>query len=147
MGDLLHRQAGLRLVILAAGLAWSGCDDPASGSEPDARFSTLQAEIFTPKCTLSSCHSAAFHAGELVLEAGTAHADLTEGPVLQAAAASEGRQLVVPGDAAASFLWMKLQPGLDARYGVLMPQGSTQGLPDEDLALIERWIEAGAQAD
>ena len=134
-------------MILAAGLAASGCDDPASGSEPEARFSTIQAEIFTPKCSLASCHTASFHSGELVLEEGTAHADLTEGPVFQATAANEGLQMVVPGDAAASFLWIKLQPGLDSKYGVLMPQGSAEGLPEEDLALIERWIEAGAQAD
>jgi hypothetical protein len=147
MGALLHRQNLVRLVTLATAVAIAGCDDAASGSEPEARLSTIQAEIFTPKCSLASCHTASFHSGDLVLEDGMSHADLTEGSVFQTTAAAEGLQLVVPGDAAASFLWMKMQPGLDAKYGVLMPQGSSEGLPDDDLALIERWIEAGAPND
>jgi hypothetical protein len=147
MGALLHRQNLVRLVTLATAVAIAGCDDAASGSEPEARLSTIQAEIFTPKCSLASCHTASFHSGDLVLEDGMSHADLTEGPVFQTTAAAEGLELVVPGDAAASFLWMKMQPGLDAKYGVLMPQGSSEGLPDDDLALIERWIEAGAPND
>ncbi len=141
-----QQRSTIAFVCLA--LATSGCDDGSDddgGLEP--RFSVLQEEIFTPKCTLSSCHSATFHAGELVLEPAQAYAGLTEGAVFQAAASAEGMQRVVAGDAARSFLWLKLQLDLDPKYGAAMPQASGDGLPEDDLALIEAWIEAGAAND
>ena len=146
MGDLFDRQALIRILALPLVLIAAACDE--GGASDDAvRFATLQEEIFTPKCTLASCHTASFHAGELVLEPEQAYAELVEGEVFQEAAAADGLELVVPGDAAASFLWMKVQTGLDARYGTMMPQGSAAGLPEDDVALIERWIEDGAAND
>jgi hypothetical protein len=152
MGDLRDRQGSfglVRFLTLSVGLGVAGCDDGSSshaGETPPA-LEELQAEIFTPSCTLSSCHSTVFHAGELVLEEGQSYEQLTQGAVFQTAAADEGLARVVPGDAASSFLWQKLQPGLDAKYGTLMPQGSVDGLPDDKLALVEGWIEAGAAND
>jgi hypothetical protein len=142
-----HRCSHAGAAIAALILAVPACDDGGGDEGLEPRFSVLQEEIFTPKCTLASCHSATFHAGELVLEAGEAHAALTEGPVFQTAASGEGLERVAPGDASNSFLWMKLQIDLDPKYGTAMPQASGDGLPDEELSAIERWIEAGAAND
>jgi hypothetical protein len=148
MRPAAHHRSTLAFVCLGIVLGVSGCDDGSDeGGGLEPRFSVLQEEIFTPKCTLSSCHSVTFHAGELVLEPAQAHAALTEGVVFQAAASAEGMQRVVAGDAAASFLWLKLQRDLDPKYGTTMPQASGEGLPEEDLAAIEQWIEAGAAND
>jgi hypothetical protein len=139
-----HRHSLVGLLVLAL----AGCDDGSDdGGGLEPRFSVLQEEIFTPKCTLSSCHSAAFHAGELVLEPDQAYAGLTEGAVFQMTAGTEGMERVVAGDAAASFLWMKLQIDLDPKYGTAMPQASGEGLPAAELAAVEEWIEAGAAND
>lgn len=57
-----------------------------------------------------------------------------------------GKPLVVPGDAVASLLWQKVQPGL-ATCGLKMPPGapSPGGMAAKDAALIEAWIEGGAK--
>lgn len=146
MGDLRHRQALVGALTLAAAWACTACDHGgSSGLEP--RFSVLQEKVFTPKCTLSSCHSVPFHAGGLVLVEGHAYDGLMGGPVFQANANADGLKRVVPGDAASSFLWLKLQRDLDPAYGSSMPYASGEGLPDDELGAIEHWIEGGAKDD
>ena len=140
MGARVHRTA----LIFSAILLATGCDDEGGDDMGStASFKELQEEIFTNKCTLASCHSVDFHAGELILEDGVAYDELF-GDVDNQAAIDEGIEQVVPGDPDASFLLMKVQGGLDPKYGAVMPQGSSEGLPEDDVALIRRWIEDGA---
>jgi hypothetical protein len=49
----------------------------------------------------------------------------------------------VAGDPDQSFLLIKLDPTLDARYGALMPLNS-DGLPADQVAAIRQWIADGA---
>jgi hypothetical protein len=85
--------------------------------------------------------------GQLILESGMSHGELVGVMAVQPEAAAEGVSLVVPGDPDGSFLWLKLQVGLDARYGALMPQGTTSGLDPEELDAIRTWIDSGAKDD
>jgi len=125
----------------AALLFASACREPVA-----PRLSAIQERIFTPGCTFSSCHSAQGHAGELVLEPGRSFAQLVGRDAAQETAAREGLRRVVAGDPGASFLVIKLRPGLPARYGKRMPD--TAGpLDDDDRAAIEEWIRRGAPDD
>lgn len=139
MGARVHRTAVIISVLLLA----PGCDDEGSDDTGSTAFKELQDDVFTNKCTLASCHSVDFHAGELILEEGMAYDELFD-DVDNQAAIDEGIEQVVPGDPDASFLLIKVQGGLDPKYGTVMPQGSSAGLPEDDVALIRRWIEDGA---
>ena len=134
-------------LIFAAALLAGGCDeDSGDDMGSSVTFTSLQDEIFANKCTQASCHSVDFNAGELVLVEGMAYDELfTE--VNNQAAKDEGIEQVDTDDPDASFLLIKVQGGLDAKYGTVMPQGSTEGLPADDVDLIRRWIEAGANND
>ena len=140
-----HRLDRAAVIALLSCLA--ACEQPAEDPALQPRLSSLQDEVFTGSCALASCHSTSMLSGELVLEAGMSHEELVGVPSVQTAALDEGLARVTPGDPEASFLWIKLQPDLDARYGVLMPQGSTAGLDADKLDVIRTWIENGALDD
>jgi len=137
------RSAFLRLSAkIACVAAMTGC--PADPIEP--RLSALQERIFTPSCTFSACHSAAGHEGQLVLERGQAHAQLVGQPAVQEQAALERLVRVVAGNPDASFLLLKLQPRLPAKYGKHMPDAAGQ-LDGDQLEAIAEWIRRGANDD
>jgi hypothetical protein len=124
---------------LAAAVA--GCPDPVA-----PRLSAIEARVFAPSCTFSSCHSADGHAGDLVLEAGKARAQLVGHAAAQEAAAREGLLRVVAGQPEQSFLLVKLRAGTPERYGRHMPD--TGGQLDADvLDAIAEWIRRGANDD
>ncbi len=114
---------------------------PRPGS---ATFATIQRAIFDRSCATSSCHGAA-RAGGLDLTAGHAFAALVGVPAANPAAATAGLFRVVPGDPDASFLVAKLAGTLSADEGTPMPQVGG-ALPAARLALVRRWIAAGAPA-
>ena len=151
----LPRSLSLSLVLLPV---LAGCDEGGddgmgegmsdeSGGDLAPTLSSLQSEVFAGSCALASCHSADTQTGQLVLEPGTSFGDLVDVPAVQAGAVEDGLARVVPGDPEASFLWIKLQPGVDPSYGALMPQGSTTGLDANELDAIREWIELGAMND
>lgn len=143
MGTRIDRSA-LTIVVCLLSL---GCDqEPPADDGVQPTLSSIQDDLFTPRCTQSSCHSVEFHAGELVLVEGMAFAELAQ-PVNHPTALADGIQQVVAGDPEASFLWIKLQAGLDPSFGTLMPQGSSTGLPPEDIDAVRTWIERGADND
>ncbi len=113
---------------------------------PAPTLSSLQAAVFTPSCTFSSCHSSAGNAGGLVLEAGSSFANLVGVPAQQEAAAQAGLFRVAPGDPSQSFLIIKLTAGTPAAYGDHMPDTGQQ-LGEADLDAIAQWIALGAQDD
>ena len=93
-------------------------------------------------CTSGYCHGAA--AGGLALtDAKASYASLVGAA---ATATGCGALRVVPGDPAASALWLRVRPSsLDggAPCGPKMPPGS-MGLGEADAAVIEAWIAGGA---
>lgn len=66
---------------------------------------------------------------------------LVNKPTIQSCATSS---YIKPGDANASLLYLKVKNGANPGCGDKMPKGS-QGIDDEDAALLKVWINAGAK--
>jgi len=137
---------GSSLVLLGLGLALIGCGSREGSTAPAAVEPTLisiQQQILTPGCALSSCHSSTSQRGGLVLEAGRSYRQLVGVLAENEAARAKGKLRVVPGHPEQSFLLDKLTgPGPDE--GRLMPDGST-GLAPAQLETIRLWIARGAR--
>jgi len=135
-----------RLVPLFCLCLWaSACGGPPP-PPPLPKLSALQAQVFSPNCTFSSCHSSATAEGHLVLESGRSFQMLVGKPSDQTEARLESVLRVQPGDPDHSFLVMKLQDGFDSKYGKHMPdtgQQIDQGMIDS----IAEWIRLGAHDD
>ena len=114
---------------------------PAVTAENPAPAPTLKTDvqpIFDMAC--ADCHGAKRQKAKLDLSAATARQALVNVP------ADQVPQLVrvKPGDPDNSYLWQKLQN--KAAKGKGMPRGifSTKRLPEAQLDVIRKWIEAGA---
>lgn len=94
-------------------------------------------EVLQRSCGFDSCHAASAAAGGLSVE-GDAYAAI----VGVASAQDPSTNLVEPGDAAGSYLVMKLR-GTEGITADAMPPPNG-GLDEADIALIESWIDAGA---
>ncbi len=105
-------------------------------------LASLEKEYFAASCAFGSCHSAAKHAGELVLEEGKSYAQLIGVQALHPGASGFVR--VEPGKPDDSFLYLKVthpQPG----QGKLMPVGASEPVDaDGGIAALKAWIAAGA---
>ncbi len=105
-------------------------------------LASLEKEYFAASCAFGPCHSAAKHAGELVLEEGKSYGQLIGVQALHPGAAGFVR--VEPGKPDDSFLYIKvtaLQPG----QGKLMPVGASEPVDaDCGIAALKAWIAAGA---
>ncbi|MEZ4363712.1 MAG: hypothetical protein R3B48_26275 [Kofleriaceae bacterium] len=113
----------LGALLLFAGLA-GGC-----GVETDERPATrafIVAAILTPSCANGGCHSSA-----------AAVEGYSFGTLDEATAALN--RLVAPGDPNRSLLMRVLRSSGEERMPLDAP------LPDDDIALIEKWIQGGAQ--
>lgn len=157
------------VALMAASLAFAGCDSDGDGegtggttgggegggtggsalpADCDITEPTLTQIVdtyFAQSCSLDSCHGSA-KAGELDLTGSVAdiHARLVDVDATGAA-----KKLVVPGDAANSFLYQKVAGTHDSpAEGTLMPQGVQEPLdPECRVKALELWINAGASAD
>jgi hypothetical protein len=112
---------------------------------PSASFATIQRLVFARSCATASCHGAG-QAGGLDLTPDAAYSSLVGVPATNPAAHAAGLLRVAPGDPAGSFLLDKLQGTLTPDEGVPMPRVGAS-LPASSIALIRRWIAAGAPAD
>jgi len=118
-------RCGLGSVLLAGVV--SGCG--AGGARP-ATWSFIAPTIVEPSCATASCHSAvAQRAGVVLTPRDTAYQTLT------------GRFFVIPMDSADSEM-----------VALMRAEGSRRmppdfALPEADIELIERWIDAGAAND
>ena len=141
-------------VAVGAGCSGGGDDDddddddaattPGPVCTPLAStLTTIQTAIFSPQCALASCHDSVAPAGSLDLSsAAVSRADmlgvLSEGTFNVANIA-----IVDSGNAAASFLYLKVT-GAGGISGNPMPD-TGQTLCAEKVDAIEAWINAGAQ--
>jgi hypothetical protein len=129
-----------RLVFLALipVLLSCGGDGVVEPAPAGATLSSIQSAIFTPRCALPGCHGGAPVAQGLSLEEGLAYSNLVGVPSTELPAFLR----VDPGDAADSYLFMKLAG--DRRIaGDPMPLvGDPLGLAELDS--IRQWIESGA---
>ena len=108
----------------------------------EATIASLETTYFATSCALAgSCHKGPNPSGGLILDAGTAHANL----VGVESALAPGKTLVVPGDPDASFLVQKVEGTMGDGEGQIMPLNSPEPLdPACRIAALRAWIAAGA---
>lgn len=140
--------------VLAAGC---GNDDGGpinrtdAGPQPDTGVPCMveptyasihDALLSTTTCAALGCHGDSPQGG-LSLDMGpnAVFTELTEEDVAHPDAQATRR--VVPGDAASSFLFLKVAEE-NPQGGSRMPLGTRDGLPQCEIDAIEAWINAGA---
>ena len=136
---------GKKCLLFAFGLAGCAGDGPG-GTGPGGEYAAIQTEIFNTSCISASCHSSGTRAGNLSLVEGESFTQLVGVAPTNSTAAARGLLRVAPGEVAASFLAAKLDGMIEAGEGSLMPLGAPPLSPDE-IAMIEIWIENGAEPD
>lgn len=143
-GDHTFSDAGTYTVTFTA-TDEHGLSDPTpdtrtvtvSGSA--ATFSQVQSQIFTASCAFSGCHAGGAPAAGMNLSAGQAYANIVDVPSTEQPALDR----IEPFDPGASYLWLKVI-GDPSISGQRMPLGRPP-LGQEELDLLQGWIEAGAQ--
>lgn len=127
-----------------------GCEASEGEVAPSAEvptFAEVSGLLIERGCAESNCHQGAEPQANLNLEPQFAYEALVNQPCSMPGAAELGLNLVTPGDADSSFLYVKITlPEDDAILGLPMPM-TGKGLSIEDTELIRRWIEAGALRD
>jgi len=106
-------------------------------------FDPIQTRIFEKQCAFSGCHGPTNPQAGLVLSGEGAYDALVDHPATTPAANFAGKNLVVPGAPATSFLMDKLLGALAPGEGEPMPL-DRQPLADKDIQAIRKWILAGA---
>ncbi|MDT8323632.1 MAG: c-type cytochrome domain-containing protein [Bacteroidota bacterium] len=133
---------GLSALTLFAALFFSACADQIV-SECDvakdapamrARFSDMQAQLFTPSCATAGCHGGSRPQAGLSLVDGASYAAL----VNIASTTNPGRLLVDPGNPEESVLILTLRRSL---LPAMPPAGP---LPTAVIDSVAAWIAAGA---
>lgn len=133
------------VAVLGLGFVFAACGtrksptEPADAPDPTATFSRVQAEVFTPSCALSGCHSGASPKVGMDLSAGKAYAQIVNVRSVESA-----RLRIAPGDPDASYLISKVR-GDATITGSRMPLGGT--LPPEREKLLVDWVRRGAPND
>ena len=123
------------LILAACGGSSESPTSPSPTPSPvTATLSSIQNEIFTPRC--ASCHGA-LAPGGLDLRAANAFANLVNSPSTQTTL-----MRVAPGDPDASYLVHKLD-GRSSIVGSRMPQGGPF-LSTTEINVVRAWITAGA---
>lgn len=129
---------GLGAVLAACGTRKSPTE-ASDVPDPTATFSRVQAEVFTPSCALSGCHSGASPQQGMDLSAGRSYAS-----IVNVRAVESTRLRVAPGDPDASYLISKVR-GDATIAGSRMPLGGA--LPPERVNLLVDWVRRGAPND
>jgi hypothetical protein len=135
------------------GDATTGVDGDATTTGGDAypgdctvepTFSSIQANYFAQSCSFSSCHGDGGKQGGLTLDTEESLGNMINVTATHAGAAAKNKVLIVPGDAANSFLYQKLL-GPAPDEGGIMPSGQKEPLgPDCQLRAVRDWINDGA---
>ena len=139
------RGAVLSICVTAMASACAAEPEPEPTPPLEGKLSSLQANVFTPTCATSSCHSSTSKAGNLELTSGKSFAQLVNVFAENGTAKAEGVKRVAPGKAEESFLVIKVQTITKVDYGVSMPTTSPTGVPADQLAAIKAWINNGAK--
>jgi len=142
---IFQKNAFFLLIAIAA--TWGCSADPKSptaggGSPPDpnASFSRVQMEIFTPHCAVEGCHAPPTQQG-LDLRDGHAYDNVVGVPAKESA-----KVRIAPGHPEDSYLVDKIRgaAGID---GARMPASGPPYLTDQQIQLIVDWVRRGAPKD
>ena len=134
----------MRWVVFALPLALAACggggdDAPPSSPPPQGMqptLSSIQANVFTPTCARSGCHTGPAAQAGLRLEDGLSWQNL----YLIASSQPPAPTRVIPMDPDGSFLIQKLEGPL---VGARMPDGGPY-LQQATIDVIRQWILNGA---
>ncbi len=134
------------IAIVVSGLMLASCADYGTNNEEntnvpvESKFSSIQANIFNKSCAVSGCHDSGSQQAGLDLSSGKAYGNLVNVPSSQ----KPNILRVKPGDAANSYLVMKLE-GASGITGRRMPLGGS--LSTDQIDAIKQWINNGAKND
>ena len=132
----------LGLALFAVSCAGDGVLDAGGGTGAGApTLSALQSSIFTPRCALPGCHAPPQPQQGMDLSAGSTYAYTVGVDVVELA----GFKRIVPGNAADSYLHMKISSDPRIAGGPMPADGTT--LSQAEIDAIGAWIEAGAKND
>ena len=133
---------GIGLVSACAPGSGEGLDsngNPITSGTPtiplSADFVSIQANIFTPNCALSGCHTATSAAGGLRLDEANSFGDIFNQNSTEAPASI----LIIPGDANNSYLVQKIEGSAGTRMPKDLPALST-----EKIQAVRDWVNNGA---
>ncbi len=123
------------------------CRPASTGCDPQTLFSgtfdRIQTQILDQSCAVSACHDSQTFAGGLLLESGASYTSVVGIAPVNFAAGQLGWLRVTAGDENTSYLYQKLQGGLDESLGERMPFGKGK-LKSYLREIIRLWIVAGA---
>ncbi|MDG2306038.1 MAG: hypothetical protein P8R42_15590 [Candidatus Binatia bacterium] len=123
------------------------CKPAPTGCDPQTLYSgtfdRIQRQILDQNCATSGCHDSQTFAGGLLLETGASYPSLVGVPPVNFAAGQLGWLRVTAGNEGTSYLYQKLQGGLEPSLGERMPfqKGKLKSYLRE---IIRLWIVAGA---
>jgi hypothetical protein len=129
----------LSVFVLLAATAACGPSVPVVPEGQQVSYAEHLEPLMIKRCL--GCHTAEEPKAELVLEVGRGYAQL----VGRASEQVPALQMVVPGDADASYLWHKLDHTAARGKGMPRTLTGSKRLPEPELELIRRWIEDGAR--
>jgi len=109
-------------------------------ADPNATFTRVQSEVFTPNCTAVGCHDQIGRQQNLRLTPGVAYGQIVGVRSEQ----MPSLQRVSPGNFADSYLYRKLTGA--GVTGDRMPQGGPY-LNETQLSLVRDWVRRGAPND
>jgi hypothetical protein len=133
----MKRTLSIAAFILAPIAMWSIM--PASaGPDSGLSYAAEVEPLIVKRC--ASCHNAEDPKAKLLLEKGLAYEQLVGRASVQVPAL----QLVVPEKVSESYLWHKLDFTAEVGKGMPRTLFGAKRLPEEELALVRRWIEDGA---
>ncbi len=131
-------------LVLAAAVGFWTCKSSSSTSpdpplpvKDDPSFAADIQTIFTSSCALSGCHASGSAQGGLVLASGQAYGNL----VNVASTEDAAKKRVLPGDAANSYLILKIEGNQTS--GSRMPP--TGPLDSSRIQNIKNWVAKGAK--
>jgi hypothetical protein len=130
----------LGLAMSTASCGGDGVLTVVGGPPPDAgpTLTVVQSTVFTPNCALLGCHAAPAPEQGMNLSAGMTRESTVDVDAVELA----GFKRVTPGNAADSYLYMKIA-GDPRIAGERMPFGGM--LTAAEIELVRAWIEAGAK--
>jgi len=137
------RMAGVALLLALAACGGGGEDAPPPASPPPAglqpTLASIQANVFTPSCAKSGCHTGAGAQAGLNLDPGSSWGAL----VNIVSSQDTLRTRVIPMDPDGSFLIQKLE-GTPGIIGARMPADGPPYLQQTTVDVIRQWIQDGA---
>ena len=130
-------------LLTACGELKSPTDPDVGGGDPidpNATFTRVQNEIFTPTCAVIGCHDPLGQSSQMILSPGRAYGMIVDQPSVEMPSLAR----IKPNDPPNSYLYRKITGA--GITGERMPYGGPS-LSDAQIRLVRDWIRRGAPND